>query len=173
MRMLIIFYSRTGNTRIAATMLAQMLGADLAEIKCDRHGKGPFRYLRAGYESVKGVLPAIDAPVLTPDHYDVAVIAGPIWTSHPSLPIRAYLAQTQPLPDRLALLMTHQGLDPARAVSEAQALLPQPAAETLTLVSKDIENGEIRPAVEDFAERIRRLGAEAPRVVSLSARTAS
>ena len=172
MRILIIFYSRTGNTRIAATMLSQMLGADLAEIKCARHRKGPFRYLRAGYESVKGVMPAIEAPVLAPDHYDVVVIAGPIWTSHPALPVRAYLAETPPLPGKLALLMTHLGLEPGRALSETQALLPQPAAETLTLTAKDIANGEIRPAVEDFADRIRRLEAEAPRVVSLTARTA-
>jgi len=119
---LIVYYSRTGTTRKLAQALADAFGADISEIRCDRYGPGPFRYLRAGYDSVKANLPPIDMPQTRFLDYDLVLIGGPIWTSYPALPIRALLAGKPELPERVGLFLTYGGhSSPDKAIAEVAA----------------------------------------------------
>lgn len=161
MRALIICYSRTGNTWKAAIQLAETLKADLTEIHCDHHRKGLWRYWRTAYESVKGVMPDIEMADLEADAYDLAVIAGPIWTSHPALPLRAWLARKPALPRRTAVLFTHIGNDPTRAFTELDALLPAPSLEKLALTGEDVRKDRIGRDIDAFARRLRLLAPDA------------
>lgn len=74
MRTLIVHYSRTGTTRA----LAGALGADVAEIRCKRYQGGFLRYLRAGYNSIEGNLPPVEAPPTAAAAYDLVLIGGPV-----------------------------------------------------------------------------------------------
>ncbi len=47
-KILVAYYSKTGNTKRAAEDIAKSLGADLEEIKDKRNRKGFGRGLRAG-----------------------------------------------------------------------------------------------------------------------------
>lgn len=69
MRTLVIYYSRTGTTRKVAQALADMLGADTAEIRCERYGVGGLGYIRAAYDSVRGARPAIVIPTAVESDY--------------------------------------------------------------------------------------------------------
>lgn len=152
-RTLIVYYSRTGTTRALAAALADALGADLAEIRCKRYQGGLFRYLRAGYDSVKGNLPPIEVPPVAAADYDLVLIGGPVWTSHPALPIRAYLAGAPPLPDRIGLFLTYGGHSPARtAIEELAALLPGPFEASLSAPGKDVGDGSIANAIGIFVD---------------------
>ena len=137
MRTLIVFYSRTGNTKKAAEALAALMGADLAEIRCARYGPGILSFLRAGFDSLTGRLPAIEPVKRSAVDYDLAVIGGPIWTDHPALPIRAFLSGDTKLPPKVALLVTRDRVPPEPAFAEMQALLPR-----LSLASA-MESGRI------------------------------
>ncbi len=153
MRTLIVYYSRTGTTRTLATALARSLGADLAEIRCPRYEGGVFRYLRAGYDSIKGNLPPIEMPPCAPLEYDLVLIGGPVWTSHPALPIRAYLADNPVLPTRVGLFLTHGGQSPARTtIQELAALLPGRFEASLAVRSDDVRDNEISDAVGNFVD---------------------
>lgn len=151
MRTLVVYYSRTGHARAVAEALGNALDAELAEIRCDRYRGGPWRYLRAGYDSVRGNLPPIEGPTMAPDTHDLVIIGGPVWTAHPALPIRTFLSERPDLPRRIALFLTHGGHSlPERAFAEMQALLPTPAVATLALRDGEIDKGELSTAIEDF-----------------------
>lgn len=157
MKTLVLFYSRTGTTRRLAETLVDLFGADRAEIRCDRYGPGPFRYLLAGYDSVKGNLPAVDVPDIRRGDYDLILIGTPVWTSHPALPLRAYLASEPLLPDRVGLFITHGGHSPpGTAISELNALLPAPAVASLAVTAGQLgtDGGlrSIRGFVNDLTE---------------------
>lgn len=155
MRAAVIFYSRTGATRTVATALASKLDADIGEIRCPRYRTGLIRYLLAGYNSVKGNLPAIEGPAIDPAGYDLVVIGTPVWTSHPSLPVRAYLAAKPALPEKIALIVTHGGHSPAEtAISELSALLPAPPVGTLTLQNDRIVKEDLSDRISAFAETL-------------------
>lgn len=155
-RVLIVCYSRTGTTRSAVSALADALDADVGDIRCDQYRRGMFRYLRAGYDSVKGNLPVIDGPSQTPVDYDAVILASPIWTSYPALPLRAYLTDRPDLPAHIGLLLTHGAHSPPeKAVQMVQDLLPKPLMASLALREADVKKGASADAIRAFADEIR------------------
>lgn len=155
MRTAIIYYSRTGTTKILADALALELGADIGEIRCVRYRPGALRYLLAGYDSVKGNLPPIESPVMDLAGYDLVLIGTPVWTSHPSLPVRAFLAGKPDLPDRVALFLTHGGHSPVEtAISECAALLPKPIAGNLAIQKDEVVKNNTSWRIHAFAQTL-------------------
>jgi menaquinone-dependent protoporphyrinogen IX oxidase len=155
MRTLIIFYSRTGNTKKAADALAARMGADLAEIRCDRYRTGFLSYLTAGLDSLTGRLPAITLPPQSASDYDLVVIGGPLWTHHLASPILTFLRTDIHLPPKVALLVTRDVAPPESAFAEMQALLRNPAVAKLALTSGGIKRGTIGDEVQGFADKLR------------------
>lgn len=155
MRSAVIYYSRTGTTRIVANALASELGAHIVEIRCARYRPGLLRYLLAGHDSVKGKLPSIELPALDLAAYDLLLIGTPVWTSHPSLPVRAFLAGKPDLPDRVALFLTHGGHSPVdKAVAELAELLPNPLTASLAIHAKTVADNDITGRIHTFAEKL-------------------
>ncbi len=154
MKTLIIYYSRTGTTRTVASALADRLDADLAEIHCERFRTGAIRFLLAGYHSVKGNLPEIEAPKIAGD-YDLVLIGTPIWTSYPSLPVRAFLAGNPKLPDRVGLFVTYGGQsDPDIAFDGMADVLKRPAEATLALKTDQVEAPGFEESLDAFVEKL-------------------
>ncbi len=80
MKALIVYYSRGGHTRVAATKLSLMNGDDLFEIKTDKKYGG---YLRAIFiarkEFKNNTLPDILEDIPDFDSYDRILLGFPIW----------------------------------------------------------------------------------------------
>lgn len=156
MRTAIVFYSRTGHARAIAGRLAGLLDGDLVEIRCRRYRTGWLRYLLAGYDSVKGNLPAIDMPEADLAAYDLVLIGAPVWTSYPALPVRAFLAAQPKLPDRVAVFFSCGGHSPPeKAVAEVNALLGRPVESTLAVKEGDAGSEDAERAVEAFADALK------------------
>ncbi len=156
-RTLIVYYTRTGTTRTLANALATELKADVDEIQCERYRPGGLRYLRAGYDSVRGNLPPISIPAKNPSDYDLVLIGGPIWTSYPALPIRAYLDRAPALPARVAVFLTFGGHSPPeKAIEMMTSLLPRQIDAALTLSSDDVNGDALPEVVHSFAAGLRR-----------------
>jgi hypothetical protein len=155
MRTLVIYYSRTGTTRKAARALADMLGADTAEIRCERYGVGGLGYIRAAYDSVRGTRPAIVIPTAVDSNYDLVVIAAPLWTTYPAVPARSFLADRKPFPGRVALLLTHLGSPPDKAFAMMEAHLGRPAEGKLALRQTDIKSESASAALQAFTEDLK------------------
>ena len=155
MRTLIIYYSRTGTTATVARHLANRLDADTREITCDRYAGGLIRYLLAGYDSVRGNLPDIEMAEFAAEQYDLVLIGTPIWTSHPSLPIRTFLTRKPKLPVRIAVFLTHGGHSPAQTcVDELAELLPGPVETRLTLNSAQVTTDGFSDDADNFATEL-------------------
>ena len=157
-RSLVLFYSRGGTTRALAAVLTDRLGAEQGEIKCPRYDGGWWRYLLAGYDSVRGNLPSIDIPAAVEERcaaYDVVLLGGPVWTSHPALPLRSYLAGAPSLPARIGLFLTHGGHSrPEKATAEFAALLPAPPTATLTMTGAELEGHRRSGTIDEFVDRL-------------------
>jgi hypothetical protein len=154
-RTLIVFYSRTGNTKTAVKALAAQLGADLAEIRCARYDSGFLGYLKAGFDILTGRMPAVESDAKNAADYDLVVIGGPIWMDHPALPVRAFLASNIKLPQKVALLVTRDRVPPEPAFAEMQAMLPKPVVAKLALTAGGVGRGTITGEVRDFANKLR------------------
>lgn len=160
MKVLVLFYSRTGATRQVACALRRALDADLMEIRCPRFGLGIFGFLRAGYDSVRGNLPPIEVPEVDFSAFDLVLVGAPIWTGYPALPVRAFFSTAPVLGRETALFFTSEGQSEVQAaVDEVRRLWPHPIKDAIMLNMKEEDEVARANALLDFAVR---LGAEAP-----------
>lgn len=153
---LIIYFSRTGRTRRLARRLAQLLDADIEVIKCRRYRMGLFgwwRYLRAGFNSVKGNLPRIGQLQHTPADYDLVVLGTPIWTSYPCLPMRALLDARPDMPGRIAGFLTYGGQsEPDKAFDMMAEMLGKPIEHRLAIMAEDGKLPDMDAKAARFAD---------------------
>lgn len=108
---LILYYSRTGNTRLACEALAKELGADLVEIQDGSDRSGGWGFFTAAVNSIFNMHTAIE-----PEHPDLApygrlIIAGPIWSGKLAAATRTLLAKNRLDGKKVALFTTTNVLE--------------------------------------------------------------
>jgi flavodoxin len=156
MKALVVYYSLSGTTRTLATALAKELGADIEEIRCGRYSPSFWGFLRAGYDSWRGELPAIEPLSHAPSRYELVAIGGPIWAWHPATPVRTYLRQEGSRLPAAAFFLTHGGSAAERCLREMEALSGAAPKATLVVREIDVKRGNFAPAVSSFASALRK-----------------
>ena len=97
MKILCVCYSLTGKTKKAAEKLAEVMKAeefDIAEIK-EKHPKnrkGMFGMLRSGMDAMSNrTSPVTFEMPKVMEHYDVVIVAAPVWAGRCASPVRSFL----------------------------------------------------------------------------------
>ena len=91
MKSLVIYYSRTGNTRLCATTVSKLLKADLREIIEKKNRKGVLGYLSAGKDSSLRKKVALATPDYNFEGYNTIIVLSPVWAWNASAPVTTYL----------------------------------------------------------------------------------
>jgi flavodoxin len=146
MRILVVYYSRTGNTRDVAEHIAAKIGADVAQVHSVRYRLGIASYLLAAFDSWRRASPAIEVQGPAPDHYDQVIVLSPVWTGRPSAPIRAYLHRNAGKMKKAAFVLTCIGWCPPQALAEMADLAGIEPAATFVLRQSDIAAAAGLPA---------------------------
>lgn len=90
-----------------------------------------------------GRSPPIERPTHALSSYDLVVIGGPIWVSHPAPPVRAYLRQEAGRFSNVAFFLM-------------QALAGVTPNATLVVRESDVKAGRFSSAVSSFAAPLRK-----------------
>lgn len=160
-RILVIDYSRSGNTHKVAQAIAGACGADLEQIRDAKPRRGLWGWIRSGREAIRAIPGEIRSPRRDPADYDLVVLGSPVWASHVSSPMRAYLAERSGALTRIALFVTEGGSGGPRALAEMSALAGLKPVATLELRAKEM-NGDLRSMVESFVDRLQEAVAHSP-----------
>lgn len=156
MRCLVVYHSLSGTTRKVAEHAARSLGADLAEVRATRYRQGILGFMRAGRDSWTGRLPPIEVNGAPPDGYDFVLVMGPLWVSHASTPIRAYLAQNRGKFPRLAFVLTCGNSASTRAFQEMSDLAGMKPEAVFAIRERDVrQQGRLSSSLEEFLSSIR------------------
>lgn len=92
---LLVYYSRTGNTKIACEALQKELGCDIIEIKDLTNRKGRWGYYTAAFGSIFGTHTKIDPDTFDFAPYTTVIVGSPIWAGKPSAAIRTFIAENR------------------------------------------------------------------------------
>jgi flavodoxin len=157
-RILVIDYSRSGNTHKVAEAIAGACGADLERIRDVKPRRGLWGWLRSGRQALKAVPGKIRPPRRDPADYGLVVLGSPVWVGHVSSPMRAYLGQQAGKLRRVALFVTEGGRGGSKALAEMSALAGQQPVATLELRAKEI-GSDLLSKVQIFADRIQKAAA--------------
>ncbi len=124
MRILVVYYSRTGATKFVAQAIASELSADIEEIVDQKKREGKIGWMKAGRDAMQEKQTEI-ATVKTLAYYDLIILGTPVWAWRPTPAIRTYVAKNGDLAGKkVALFFTMDG-NPKEAIQRTKALMPR------------------------------------------------
>jgi len=153
MKVLVVYYSRTGNTRLVAETIAKGLNADIEEIKDLKDRIGIFGYLRSGYEAIFKKLTDIKPINKNLEEHDLIVIGSPVWAGRLPSPVRTFLISYGHKIRKTAFFATC-GISSGKIFSQMEELAKSPIA-TLVVKDKEVKSGEYREKIEEFIEKLK------------------
>jgi flavodoxin len=160
-RILVIDYSRSGNTHKVAQAIAGACQADLEQIRDVKPRRGLWGWIRSVREAMRAIPADIRPPRHDPAKYDLVVLGSPVWAGHVSSPMRTYLGERSGKLACVALFVTEGGSGGPKALAEMGALAGRQPVATLEIRTKEL-GGDLRSKVGTFAQCIQEAMARAP-----------
>lgn len=164
MKVIVVYFSRTGTTAAAAKAISDRLKCPMLEISCKGYNKGLIGYYFAGRDGMKEKTAPVFGDNESPAKYDVVIIGTPVWAWNLSVPIRSYLRKHKLEIKKAAFFCTRGGSDPQKIFSNMLQELEQAPLVTLALLQKDVKAGKFAKAVDEFIERLKKGYAKSARL---------
>lgn len=153
---LVIYFTRSGNTRVIAKGLAHTLGAPLAELIPANPYPGDYEanVAQAERERRAGALPALRALDLNPADHDLIFLGFPIWGMTAPAVIRTFLGTHDLSGKRLAPFITHGGY----GIGDSLSVLARHAPQARQLAPFTLECDQERRTLEAVVQWLGGLG---------------
>jgi flavodoxin len=142
MRSLVVFYSRTGNSKFVAEKVVSELSADTEEVVDLKNRRGWLGFIRAGYDATRGKETIIEKTQKSHKDYDLIVIGTPVWNSRLTPAIRTYLKENDLSQKRIALFSTNEGRGSEKTIAMMKSLIPNGDIVGELGITKALENRE-------------------------------
>jgi|SRR6056297_147827 len=150
---LIVYFTRTGNSENLAEQVGVKLHGEIDEIKSKVKYHGTFGFIRAGYRSVTNKVDEIDFQK-DPSEYKILVIVSPIWASNIPSPIRAYIEENRKKIDKFGLIINGSMKENKKAYDNFADVLGNPISEYVA-DNSNINYEICQKELEDFSDKIR------------------
>lgn len=151
MKILTVYYSRTGITADIGRSIHEELGGDLEEIKDARNRDGILNYLVAGMEAATKKQANIQPAGYDPGAYDLVVIGTPVWSHNMSTPVRAYLEQYKTSFKSCAFFASCGSTGISNTLREMENLCGHKGKALLDINKHEYRSGAFREKVRLFA----------------------
>lgn len=152
---LIVYYSRTGNTKNAAEILKEELDCDIEEIYDRTSRKGIVGFIKSGYQATKGKMTAITGEIKVVSDYETTIICTPIWAGQVSSAIRTYIMLNKDKFKNVAFLATASGSKSNTIFQNMQELCQVEPITKVLISGKDIKTGDIQKKLKEFSSKIK------------------
>ncbi|MGC9319970.1 MAG: flavodoxin family protein [Armatimonadota bacterium] len=164
MRVLVVYYSRTGITEKSCRAVAEALKAadesvevEVEEIVDKTDRSGVLGYLGGGKDALLSKPTEIEPVEADVGAFDLVVIGTPVWAARCAPAVREFCQQFAEQLDTVAFVATMGGRGDTGAYKEMSKLTGREPVTTLTLIDRRVraEDGEeFRAKVEEFARRL-------------------
>lgn len=144
-KILVMYYSRTGNTKMCCEVLQKELGADMIEINDLKSRSGGWGFFTGAVGSMFNVHTEIKP--LNPDlsSYKNIIIASPIWTGTLSTAIRTLIDKNRFDNKKVIMFTTTNAAEKEKYIEKSKGRVAQQGAQVLgyyQLVVKKEVNGK-------------------------------
>ena len=154
MKTLVVYYSKTGNTKYVAQKIAEQLKAELSEITDKQNRKGKLNFLKSGYESIKEKLTEIEVSKKI-DDYDFVIIGSPVWAGKIPPAIRTFLVKNDFGRKKIAFFVTVGGDKPQKALNAMKGIIsPQNPIAELGITEALEDKEEINKKISDWCKKL-------------------
>jgi flavodoxin len=140
MKTLVVYYTRTGNSKFAAETIAAELGADIEEVVDLKKRQGRLAYMSCGRDAMSGKETEIAPTQRNPADYDLIILVQPVWAFSPTPAIRTYANKNDLSGKKVALFFG--GTNLRQAVEKTKALMPNSTFVGELAVEEPLQNKE-------------------------------
>ncbi len=150
---LVVYYSRTGNTRKLAQAIAAELDCGVEEIIDRKDRSGVLGYLGSGKDALLKKEADLESDRHDPADYDLVVIGTPVWAWSVSVPVRTWLAQHAERLPEVAFFLTTGGTGREGTFDAMEQLCGKAPLAVLGLKAKVVrKNQHLEPVRRFVAE---------------------
>ena len=110
-KVLVVYYSLTGNTKLIAESIANSINSDVLELKPEKelNAEGGSKYFWGGYQAKMKKKPKLREFDINPLDYDLIILGTPVWAWTYSPPIRSFLSKYDLSGKKVALWTCSRG----------------------------------------------------------------
>lgn len=149
-KVLLVYYSRTGTTRLVAEAISATLPCDVEEIVDTRNRQGILGYLRAGFDAAFRRLTTLKPTRYDPANYDLIIVGTPIWNASLSAPVRTYLTKHRGRLKNVAFFCTYGGTGSRRVFRQMTETCGIKPLDLLDIREAEVKGGEHTRRVHTF-----------------------
>ena len=155
-KVLIVYYSRTGNTLEIAKQIQGIAGGDMVEIQTVNPYPEEYRATtkQAQEELKSGYRPPLTTKVENMASYDIVFIGSPNWWGTVATPVMTFLSQYNFSGKTIVPFITHEGSRLGRSVEDIQVLCPN----STVLEGLAVRGGSVKNAQKEVATWLSKLG---------------
>lgn len=156
-KVLVVYYSRTGNTERAALELAQQLNADIEKIvDCERRS-GAWGYFIGAKDASKEKITVIEQPLYDPRNYDMVVLATPTWITNMTPAIRTYIHYYRNKLGKISFLVTQNGNCKGKIYEEMKDAVGKLPSAVMDIGGKDFKDNTWQYRVKELSVKLKLL----------------
>jgi flavodoxin len=152
---LVVYFTRSGNTRVIAGTLQRALGADIFEIQLAQAYPEDYEATveQAQQERDSGFEPVLAAHVASLAPYDAIFLGFPIWGETTPPPVRSFLKAHDLSGKSLRPFITHGGFGPGNSMAVLESHAPGARIEDPFILEADQERRTLN-RVNGWLEKI-------------------
>jgi flavodoxin len=154
MKILVVYYSRSGVTRIVAQAITKILDADLEEIIDLQYRKGPIGFLKSCLDAVRKKPSAIKPAQKNPEVYDLIILCTPVWAATMSCAMRTYIRSYKDKCKNCAFVCTTQSSGFLSTFENMEKECGKKPLATLALKTKQVRKDKFIVPVKQFTETL-------------------
>jgi len=154
-KILVVFYSRSGRTKKVAEAISDILKCDKEEIFDTKNRKGIPGFLSAGTDANLRRLTAIKEIRNNPSLYDLVIIGTPIWSSNISNLIRTYLSLYKEDFKKVVFFCNRLGSDSKKVFADMKNLSQKTPLALLELTSREVARDQYMQKVKEFIKNLK------------------
>lgn len=153
-KILVVYYSRTGNTEKAAKELAYHLDADIEKLVDCENRKGALGYIRGFKDASNEKITVIEQPQYHPGEYDVVILATPTWVINMAPALRTYIHYYRYDLSKVAFLVTQHGSCKGKIYEEMKEAVGKLPIAVTDIGSKDFKDGNWREKIKELTVKM-------------------
>jgi len=154
MKALVVFYSRSGNTRRLAEAIASAMEAPMEELRDQRSRAGAIGWLRAGLDAIRGAATVIAPTREDVTEYDLIIIGTPIWAGKMTPAARTYLLQERERLEKVAFFASCDSGNADAAFAEMRDLIEREPYATVAVSSAEVKDSGYTQQVGMFVHEL-------------------
>lgn len=155
MKILVVYYSRSGNTRNIAGIIAKALEAETEEIIDHRNRKGFLGFISSGNEAYLQRTIPIEKLKKDPAGYDLIIIGTPVWAGYLSSPVHSFLREYKEKIAKFAFFITCMGSDPGRILLNVEHIMSKKPVAVMNINHRALKNQYHLKMIDEFVSSLK------------------